>query len=1592
MNFNQLPLKRERLFVASPSTSRRHALTLAILAIIYPTLLRANPEGAQVISGQVSIAAPEAGVMQITNSPNAIIQWQNFSIANHEITQFIQQNSQSAVLNRIMGENPSAILGQLVSNGKVFLINPNGIVFGADSVTDTQGLLASSLNLSNQDFLKGNYHFMAGSNAGGIVNEGIIRAGKDGHIVLIAPSIKNDGLIQSKGGQITLAAGQQLVITNLDEPDIRFEIQSPSNTVLNLGQLLTEGGAVSLFANTITHSGEINADSVHIDAQGHIQLIAQQDVTLTENSRLSANNSHGKAGTIQVDSKNGTTLVSGTLSANAPTTGAGGTIQLLGEQVGVLNKAQIAVSGQQGGGQILIGGDQAGKNPDTHPAKSVYISANSQLNADAKTQGHGGKVIVWADKSTRAYGKISAKGGAQGGDGGFVETSARQLDTSGIQVNASASHGKAGEWLLDPNDITISSPTIGTIIDRNMQGNPFTGNWTTTDDSGRLTPLSIETALNRGTDVTIKTGSLGQNTQAGDITVASAINKTAGGDAKLSLIADNNIVINANIQATTGKLDLVLTPTGTATLNKPIDLNAGSLTMTQGNANVLSTVLGSALTINKDAKVSLSGAASFNGQFNNSGRLEINKDMVINALNLDGGTLTGSGAVQITSNFNFHSGSLEGTKSLTTNLGSTTQLADTGTAYLGRVWNNLGTINWQGTGALAASPTSLGKLVTIGDFNIGSIETNDTRTLSVAQFNNQGSVTLNGGQLVITSSGVDSGNYQVTAGQLQFQNGSRSFNSGSAVNSDNGQVSFVDNIVQFKPGSAYQVADTQLNNAKLTFNTGASNGIQFPKLSVTHNAWLTGADNIIISQSFDFSAGYLGGNGTLKTLAESTTSLSKNGILLDRAWDNYGSVTYNTIASETSSLPPITLTPKAWNNYGVVSWTGDIGASSVLDSNVLLTNKAEGLININGDASNVSLAISAFHNLGKVDLSGGTLVITGAIASTDLDTGSYKATNTGNFIFAGDRIFSDGQISSETPVLFTSGINELRNTLYTTPETQIAGATVNFTDAVSLENLQLLAGTLSNAKGLTVNGKFTWISGSLAGNGDYNFTNGFGYTTGAMNATGSVTITDHSGTTVFLPAMPSIQQLNVSSAGDVVLNGNIAGTNTLINLTGTNSRLDNVGAATSLSDGHWLLVYANKPSDNTLNGLTPTFKHYGCTATVCKDSFDVVSAATSGNGILYGFTPSLSVIPNTLNSRYGDKPVFTSNVQGFLDTADKASLSGSANYSTNVGGDLNLASVGNYNVAYAGGLKNSLGYKIVDGGAGDEWTILPRDVLITADAVNKVYGELDPKLTYQAKGLVNEDTLSGGLIRADGESVGHYAISAADNLTAGSNYTLKFTGTDLSISPRDVLITADAVNKIYGELDPKLTYQAKGLVNEDTLSGGLIRADGESVGHYAISAADNLTAGSNYTLKFTGADLSITPRDLLITADALDKFQGTPDPILSYRADGLVYDDALTGHLTRQPGEAIGRYPIEQGVLAAGENYNLHFVPADLTINVNTAENAHEELIEEKISTEQNNVLVVTKTESNESSVLENLSPVGESDETGAKKSLKQCK
>ena len=563
----------------------RRALNLAILAALYPAFSYANPDGAQIVSGQVSIDTATPGVTTVTNSPNAIINWQNFSIAQNELTQFIQQNGQSAVLNRIIGQNPSEILGQLTSNGKVFLINPNGIVFGAGSTIDTQGLVASSLNLSDQDFLSGNYHFMAGSSAGNILNEGIIRAGKDGNIILIAPQIQNNGIIKSDGGSITLAAGQELTITNLDDPDIRFQIQAPADSALNLGKLLTEGGAINVFASTIKHSGEINADSVQIDKQGNVQLVAQQDITLASGSKISANSSLGDAGTIHIDSKTGTTLAQGSIEAQATQTGKGGNIELLGERVGVLDQAQIDASGENGGGQVLIGGDYQGKNADVHNANMTYVGKNTTVKADAKTYGNGGKAIVWSDDTTRVYGNISAKGGANGGNGGFVETSGHNyLDVAGARVDTRAPNGTTGNWLLDPTDITIThslTPTAATFT-----GSIFDNGAGATSN---LTDYDINAALNTSS-ITIQTTSANIGA-LGNITFDSTggailISETNAAPVTLTLNADNNIVFTGANGTTfrtpnsTGQLDIYFNvPNGT------VRTDAGSSVTLDGNIN-----------------------------------------------------------------------------------------------------------------------------------------------------------------------------------------------------------------------------------------------------------------------------------------------------------------------------------------------------------------------------------------------------------------------------------------------------------------------------------------------------------------------------------------------------------------------------------------------------------------------------------------------------------------------------------------------------------------------------------------------------------------------------------------------------------------------------------------------------------------------------------------------------------------------------------------------------------------------------------------------------------------------------------------------
>lgn len=509
--------------------------------------LHANPSGGVVTNGSASFNQ-QGSTLNITNSPGTIIDWQKFSIESNETTRFVQQSVDSSVLNRVVGQDPSKILGTLQSNGRVFIINPNGILFGQNSIVDVNGLVASSLNMSNSDFLAQQLNFSGDGSNGSINNQGAITTAEGGFVYLIAPNIENHGVITSPKGEVILAAGHSVQLVSSDNPDLRVSLTAPEGEALNVGDIITRGGKTSIYASIINQQGKVSADSAVVGENGAIFFKATKRTTLSSTSVTTANGVEG--GNVTIKTTQGLTEVSGTVSATA-SNGQGGDVLILGEHVGILDDANIDASGTTGGGTVLIGGDNKGANPEIQNAKAAYVGVNTQIHADAINEGDGGKVIVWSDDATRAYGTITAKGGSTSGNGGFIETSGGYLDVAGINIDVTANNGAGGTWLLDPYDITISSP------DTNLTSagtDPIT--YTATGTGSIISSATIVGQLNSDVNVIIDT--TGAGADQGNITVTSAVNKSSGTTASLTLKAHNDITVNNTLGSTVGTLDISL--------------------------------------------------------------------------------------------------------------------------------------------------------------------------------------------------------------------------------------------------------------------------------------------------------------------------------------------------------------------------------------------------------------------------------------------------------------------------------------------------------------------------------------------------------------------------------------------------------------------------------------------------------------------------------------------------------------------------------------------------------------------------------------------------------------------------------------------------------------------------------------------------------------------------------------------------------------------------------------------------------------------------------------------------------------------------
>ncbi|WP_164515300.1 MBG domain-containing protein [Flavobacterium ustbae] len=264
--------------------------------------------------------------------------------------------------------------------------------------------------------------------------------------------------------------------------------------------------------------------------------------------------------------------------------------------------------------------------------------------------------------------------------------------------------------------------------------------------------------------------------------------------------------------------------------------------------------------------------------------------------------------------------------------------------------------------------------------------------------------------------------------------------------------------------------------------------------------------------------------------------------------------------------------------------------------------------------------------------------------------------------------------------------------------------------------------------------------------------------------------------------------------------------------------------------------------------------------------------------------------------------------------------------------------VGNYAIAQ-GTLSAGSNYAITY--AGNDYTITAKPVTVTADASqNKIYSESDPVFTYSVSpNLVGTDVFTGSLSRAVGENVGSYAIGQG-SLSAGSNYAITFEGSDFEITPKAIKVTADASqNKIYGETDPVFSYVAsEALGSGNAFSGSIIRTKGENVGTYDY-AIGSLTAGTNYTVTLVGSTtFAIKAKPIAVTADASQaKVYGKTDPALTYSVSPtLVANDAFSGALTREIGENVGTYAINEGTLTAGANYAITYTANDFEITAKT--------------------------------------------------------
>ncbi|MET3053966.1 MBG domain-containing protein [Pseudomonas alkylphenolica] len=621
-------------------STQRLALTPLVLAIalaVSPQQVLAGelPQGGQVVSGQGKISQSGANMQIDTRTPRTGINWQKFSIGADNKVHIQQPDGTSVTLNRVIGADPSKVLGVLSSNGQVILLNPNGIWFGPGSRVSTSALLASAGIITEaqaREFAKSGR--LDVQLKGLVRNDGTLSVQDYGTVALLGAQVENAGVIQARKGQVNLATG----------PKTTLDFHGDGLISLAVAGAPGEAGSVdSSLKGGVSNSGQIDVGG------GVVAMSAQRaakhlDSVISVGGAVVADSVSNQGGTIVLGNAE-QTQVSGKLSAKGRD---GGQVSVLGDQVKLASSAQVDVSGSAGkGGTALVGGSFQGKGSE-QAARQTQVEKGAQLTADGGKEG--GKVVVWSTGNTEFAGKASAKGGIQGG---VVETSGKRLSvTRDAAVDASGG-SRSGLWLLDPDQVDIVVNPTGDNVSNSVIANSLANNDVRIEARDRINvnaPIIAPVVGSGKTLALIASGNVGTVTDYNSQAPGTALDKAKrnnSGSVHINapiLLKDGNLYIAATGDV---RLNDLATPadTGAAAYGKRAIVDVGNGTLWIKTANTAS-VIQDANTALIGANVAVKGASVLlNSPLNHAGTLAgqaTNGVFQFNQTNATGTTRTGT--------------------------------------------------------------------------------------------------------------------------------------------------------------------------------------------------------------------------------------------------------------------------------------------------------------------------------------------------------------------------------------------------------------------------------------------------------------------------------------------------------------------------------------------------------------------------------------------------------------------------------------------------------------------------------------------------------------------------------------------------------------------------------------------------------------------------------------------------------------------------------------------------------------------------------------------------------------------------------------